>query len=241
MALYITIDSGNSATKAALWRGDDIVCLGSADEVARAMGCGKADAGILCSVGPHKAECLSLLSETCVRSYDLGADTALPFSVSYGPGLGADRLAAVAGASERAPHRSLLVVDAGTAVTYDVVTDGGDHCGGNIAPGATLRAQALAAHTAALPAVTLAGDTPLTATATADAIRSGVLRGIVAEIEYYHRRLQGAVVVLTGGDAPLLAPLLIADGYDAATLIIEPKLVHIGLKSILQYNENRYH
>ncbi|MGM9845376.1 MAG: type III pantothenate kinase [Muribaculaceae bacterium] len=241
MALYITIDSGNSATKAALWRGDDIVCLGSADEVARAMGCGKADAGILCSVGPHKAECLSLLSEVCARSYDLSRDSALPFGVSYGPGLGADRLAAVAGALELTPHRRALVVDAGTAVTYDVVTDSGDHLGGNIAPGAALRVQALAANTAALPSVALVGATPLIADATADAIRSGVLRGIVAEIEYYRQQLQAAVVVLTGGDASLLAPLLAADGYDAATLIIEPKLVHIGLKSILQYNENRYH
>lgn len=241
MALYITIDSGNTATKAALWRGDDIVCLGTVDDVAHALGCGKADAGILGNVGPHKAECLRLLSEVCVRSYDLSTDRELPFVVNYAETLGADRLAGVAGAAELIAGRRALVVDAGTAVTYDVVDDRGDHLGGNIAPGATLRAQALAAHTAALPAVTLAGDTPLTATATADAIRSGVLRGIVAEIEYYHRRLQGAVVVLTGGDAPLLAPLLTADGYDAATLIIEPKLVHIGLKSILQYNENRYH
>ncbi|MGM9861306.1 MAG: type III pantothenate kinase [Muribaculaceae bacterium] len=240
MALYITIDSGNTSTKAALWRGDDLVCHGTTDDVAHALGCGKADAGILGSVGPHKAECLSLLQKICVRSYDLSAHTPLPFAVSYGDTLGADRLAAVAAATVLTARRPALVVDAGTAVTYDVVSDSGDHLGGNIAPGATLRAQALAAHTAALPAVTLTGATPLLADTTADAIRSGVLRGIVAEIEYYHRRTQAAVVVLTGGDAPLLSPLLAADGYDAATLIIEPELVHIGLKSILQYNENRY-
>ena len=160
----------------------------------------------------------------------------LPVRVEYGTRstLGVDRVAAAVGAALEC--RAALVVDAGTAVTLDVVADGA-FLGGNISPGLKLRFRALNKFTSRLPLVSPADDVPAFGHDTETAIRAGVVNGIVAEILAAHKaaeREHGDVsLLLTGGDAKYLEPLLRKAGGHPRLC---PSLVGRGLERIFKYN-----
>ena len=158
----------------------------------------------------------------------------MPLAIDYATPhtLGHDRIAAAVGASALAPGRDCLVVDAGTAVTYDYVTADARFKGGNIAPGLSLRFQALASHCVQLPRIDSYGDTPLLGYDTPTAIRSGVVLGLAAEIELLARRLGSPAIVLTGGDSHLVAEVIAG-----SEVIVDNDLVAKGLNRILEYNE----
>lgn len=147
--------------------------------------------------------------------------------------LGADRLAAAVGAWVLFPGRELLVVDAGTCITYDRISGSGQYLGGNISPGKNMRLEALHTFTAALPRVApdceileIGKDTPT-------AIMSGVEWGIRFEVEGYIRKWKelkpGLQVVLTGGGAASLATYL---GLEVKT---DAYLIARGLDKILDH------
>lgn len=142
--------------------------------------------------------------------------------------LGADRFAALVGARGRT-RSPTLVVDAGTAMTVDALAADGRFLGGMIVPGYRLMLEALARGTAELPAAD--GHYADLARGTDDAIVSGVLHALAGAVERGRRALQCAetssgapALLLTGGDAPRLAPLLV----DAAPQLA-PQLVLEGL------------
>ena len=127
-------------------------------------------------------------------------------------------------------------MDAGTAVTYDAVI-GGRYCGGSIAPGVKLRLDALHAHTAALPCpATPAGQCVFPARSTVPALEAGALLGVVAEIDYYHRRMPGdTMVVIAGGDTPAI----LANNPSVPVADTDPGLlIPTGLKCIYHYNHH---
>lgn len=136
--------------------------------------------------------------------------TRIPIGIKYRTPhtLGSDRLAAAVGAAEEAPGRNLLVIDAGSAITYDIVDKEGNFCGGNIAPGIDMRFKALHEFTSRLPMVDKEGELPAYGHDTETAIRCGVVRGICHEIDGYineYREKNGEVFVfLTGGNEKLL-------------------------------------
>lgn len=161
----------------------------------------------------------------------------LPLKVMYATPdtLGSDRIAAAVGAWQKYPSRNILIIDAGTAVTYDMVTANGEYLGGNISPGKDLRLRALHEFTGRLPLVCPDGEVPVIGYSTETAIRSGVLKGIEYEIEGYisamSQQYDSLLVFLTGGDAELFGkPIknrIFADVY----LVLE------GLYYISRYNE----
>lgn len=122
--------------------------------------------------------------------------------------LGADRIAAVIGAQEEMPQKDILVIDAGTAITYDFLDAKGNYHGGNISPGINMRFAALNEHTEKLPLVSTAGDIPKLGYDTKTAIRSGVINGVIYEIEgyisYIKEKYPDVLVFLTGGDEKTL-------------------------------------
>jgi type III pantothenate kinase len=134
--------------------------------------------------------------------------------VDYPDQLGIDRLLAAHAARQRF-GKPLVVVDAGSAVTIDWVDSNGDFCGGAILPGLALQLAALANETDALPQIELriAGPLGRPAKNTADAIRLGVVTGILATIERLADEFARVAdltsaeseLILTGGDAPLIA------------------------------------
>ena len=127
-------------------------------------------------------------------------------------------------------------MDAGTAVTLDIVSSDGHFLGGNISPGLHMRFEALNNYTSRLPLVDYTGEVPLIGHDTVTAIRAGVVGGLVSEIESYIDRIAaklGSVVVLfTGGDCKFLASLL------SREVRVVDNLLSIGLNRILSYNEN---
>ena len=119
-------------------------------------------------------------------------------------GLGADRVAADIGARSMMPEHTLLIIDAGTCLTFDVIGRDGTILGGAISPGINLRLRAMHEHTAALPLVDAEGEHPVLGYDTPTSMRSGAINGIRWEIEGYIRTMQKMYpdlhVFMTGGD-----------------------------------------
>lgn len=242
MSYNLVIDQGNSTAKVALFEDDRLVehhrherlMPIHLEDIAKGR---HIDAALYCSVTHHGEDIVVSLRTIADRVYELTSMLPLPVTIGYATPttLGRDRIAAVAGAHALHPGRNVLVVDAGTAITYDRLTADGEFTGGNIAPGLWMRAEALRSMTSKLPYVDVEtdGDVALWGTDTVNAIKAGVVRGAVGEITYYRSLLpDDAIVMLTGGDAARLAPLLECEAE------VDPMLVCKGLNSILKYNEH---
>ncbi|MBP6811790.1 MAG: type III pantothenate kinase [Saprospiraceae bacterium] len=168
---------------------------------------------------------------------ELTHETALPFENKYRTpqSLGKDRLAAVAGAQALLPRQHCLVVDCGTCIKYDVITASGEYLGGNIAPGAQMRAKAMHAFTARLPEVEMGMPEDFIGHSTETALQNGAFRGAALEIEgfveLFKKRFSPLQLILTGGDAAFFQANL-----NIPNLILEPNLTLYGLNNILIFN-----
>jgi len=159
----------------------------------------------------------------------------LPFSINYQTPetLGTDRIAAVAGAYELYQGSKILVIDAGTAITYDILIDK-KYEGGNISPGIDMRFRALNTFTGRLPLVGRSDVFTSPGINTSDAIIAGVITGVVYEINEYIRTFEekhnGLKVIITGGDGLYLKER-ISESFNYL-----PDIVTDGLNYILEYN-----
>ena len=160
----------------------------------------------------------------------------LPTTVQYETPetLGKDRLAAAVGANYLEPGKDLLVIDAGTAITYELIEASGAYLGGNISPGMTTRFKALNFYTKKLPLVTEQEEVPLLGTNTESAIQAGVVNGIVYEMDGYIEKLRikypNLLVFLTGGHSFYFESRL------KNSIFADINLVLTGLNRILEYN-----
>lgn len=162
----------------------------------------------------------------------------LPVEIGYDTPatLGMDRVVGAIGAMDLAGTAPVLSIDAGTAITYDFIDKNGVFQGGGIAPGMRLRFRALDEFTAALPLVEAEGTLELVGSTTEKAIRSGVVNGLVAEIDGLisrYRETFGAEVsaVLTGGDAEFLGNHLKNLNF------VNPFALLRGINRVLNYNQ----
>lgn len=240
MSAILTIDIGNTAVKAALFRDEKlercVVSRGLSAKPAEAMlALCPVDGVAVCSVRDDDRELVSWLRNLDCRVLMLESGTPIPICVDYDrTTLGADRVAAACGVAE--DGKASLVVDAGTAVTADLVV-GNRFVGGNISPGLRLRFHALNDFTSRLPLVDIDGDVPEFGRDTDTAIRAGVMRGLASEIlaDFNEaRKIQNDLsLILTGGDAALIRPLLNMYGLDTVT---DSETVGRGLVRIFNYN-----
>ena len=167
----------------------------------------------------------------------LTSDTPIPIRNHYRTPLtlGADRIAAAVGASSLKPGKDLLIIDAGTCITYEVIDAQGNYWGGNIAPGMHMRLHSLHEHTAKLPLIAPEGPVPGIGYDTETAIRSGVLRGMKYEIEGYIRSMRKKYpmlnVFLTGGDE------INFDAGIKSIVFTDKYIVPRGLNKILDYQQ----
>ena len=242
MGYNLTIDQGNSAAKVVVWCDNNFVAVShystfSDSEIRELANQYPIENAIYCSVGNAETQVVESLRNFAKGIVlELSHTTPMPLILDYATPqtLGRDRIAAAMGAYDKFRGNTILVVDIGTAVTYDVVTADGHFAGGNIAPGVKMRLDAMHHFTARLPQVEIDGKSALWGIDTVSAMRAGALNGVVAEIEYYHARMpQNTVVALTGGSASHVAQLL--------NLKVEviPHLVNEGLNCILRYNETK--
>jgi type III pantothenate kinase len=146
-------------------------------------------------------------------------------------GAGADRICNTVGGSLIYPEEPLIIVDFGTATTFDVVDEEGSYCGGVIAPGINLSVEALVNATALLPRVVVERPQQIIGTNTIACMHSGIFWGYVGLIEGLVRRIgeefgKPMKVISTGGLAPV---------FETATDVIgqiAPDITMRGLREI---------
>jgi type III pantothenate kinase len=129
-----------------------------------------------------------------------GVKTGIPIRTDNPREVGADRLVNAVAAHARYGG-ACIVVDFGTAITYDVVSAEGEYLGGIISPGIEISLEALTARAAKLPAIELGEPRSLIGKTTADAVRSGIVYGFAAQVDGIVDRLRGEL----GGEAPAIA------------------------------------
>lgn len=243
--MNLIADIGNSSVKAAVFSGQDLVerCRIDSDPQRLLLDLVERFPIAHCGVSIVGADAQEVLPSLRRWAQEhLGEDvlvvdgtTPTPLVIDYRTPytLGADRLAACVGAASLCPARELLVVDAGTCVTYDRVSAAGHYLGGNISPGVGIRLRMLHSETAALPLVDAQGETPCWGYDTVTALRSGVLRGIALEVEGYIRLFRQqhpeGHVYMTGGNGHRFA-------LDLPDVDHQDDLVERGINEIVRYH-----
>jgi type III pantothenate kinase len=150
--------------------------------------------------------------------------------------VGADRIAGAMGAILRRPGTNIIIVDCGTATTFDVVTAAADYLGGAILPGVGLSVESLAGRTAKLPAVEIMRPAASLGRSSIESIQAGVYHGHVGAIRQLVAELAGEAfegvrphVIGTGGFARLFEP-------EKLFSEVVPELVLVGLKHAEELN-----
>ncbi len=165
---------------------------------------------------------------------ETGVKTGVKVMVSEPRSVGADRIVNACAVKEKVGGPA-IVVDFGTATTFDALDKEGNYLGGAIAPGLEIAADSLSGRTAKLPRVELVVPPKVIGKTTIDAIRSGLVYGYVALVEGMIERISDElsddpVVVATGGLAGLISSL--TDSIDQ----VEPNLTLDGLRLIWNLN-----
>jgi len=159
----------------------------------------------------------------------------LPIEIDYQTPetLGHDRIANAAGARFFCDAENILVIDIGTAVTYDFLNRN-IFRGGNISPGLSLRYKSLHIFTFRLPMGIVPENQTITGKSSIEAVNNGVFNGLIYEIngviEEYQQKYNKLKVIITGGDSQYFVNKL------KRTTFAEPNLTLIGLNQILNLN-----
>ena len=240
MSVNLCIDIGNSRVKMALFEKDAIsqfvVFEGFREtDILQWIGNIVFERGIYSSVLKSIPEwLLSISNKENVIKLEAGLKIPLKINYKTPETLGSDRIAAMVGAIALYPNSNLLIVNAGTCVTYDLVNKLYEFIGGNIAPGLDMRWKAMHEFTSSLPRVKeIDPNADLLGIDTLTALQNGGLQGIIFEIEGYFNNLinnySNLICIITGGSAPFLVNHLKIGNF------AEPYLVLKGLNSILNY------
>lgn len=264
---FLAVDQGNSFYKLSLFEGDGLskVCripTAESEEIFLVVERWNPHCGAFCSVAhidPRMLESLriALSGHLLVLSHSTPLPIELRYSTPYT--LGLDRVALAAGAADVFKGENVMIVDAGTAVTLDVISyapssstsspssllsrhsakdQSVSFLGGRISPGLRLRIESLHGHTAALPLISAEGDIPVVGDSTETSIRAGVIGGlaneIVATFRQYNESFGCSRLALTGGDADLIFNLI----SSRTPALHVPDLMARGLLYIYNHNEN---
>lgn len=194
---------------------------------------------ILCSVVPTL---VGVFEEVCRRYLkalplvvEAGVKTGVRICLDNPREVGADRVVNAV-AAHQLYGGSVIVIDLGTATTFDAVSEDGDYLGGAIAPGIAIATEALFTRTAALPRVELTHPKRAVGKSTVAAMQSGIVFGYAGLIEGIVARIQQemggkAKVVATGGYAELLAR------ETPVIEVVNPDLTLVGLRLIYEMNK----
>lgn len=237
---WLLIDNSNTRTKFALgdasgllsWRGVLLTAGISHESLHSLLVDTDFEAVVICSVVPAKAEILRAFFQGRCPLHFLDWKSPLGLGIDYPcpSQIGADRLANSAGVLSR--HRApAIVIDFGTAVTFDVISAAPAYCGGVIAPGLGAMSGYLTLHTALLPEIELIEPDSAIGKSTVHAMQAGAVfgyRGLVKEIiAQISKEIAGKPwVIATGGDAAL-----IARGVEEID-VVDPDITLDGLRQV---------
>jgi type III pantothenate kinase len=237
--MNLTIDQGNSSTKLGFFDKGELIAtykLFSLDKkkLNELTNRHPPDNVIISSVAGDPDFLIEYFKQVPGKLVLFDHQTPIPIENKYQTPqtLGKDRLAAVVGGITLYPGHPLLVIDAGTAITYDLVVNNA-YMGGNISPGLQMRFKALNQHTRHLPLLK-PGESPFWGTTTEEAILSGVRNSIIMEFNSYIKATKDQYpdvkIIITGGDAIFFA------SYTKNIIFVHSNIVLSGLNRIIEYN-----
>jgi type III pantothenate kinase len=250
--MLLVVDVGNTQTHFGTFRGDELlehwrfatVRESTADELGarlrallelRGVGLADLDASIVSSTVPPLAPEWAAMAQRYLSHEMLvvgpGIRTGMPLRYDNPREIGADRLVnAVAGFAK--VGGACIVVDFGTAITFDPVSARGEYLGGIIAPGVEISLEALTSRAAQLPRIDLVAPRSLIGKTTVDAIRSGVIYGFAGQVDAIVTRLRAELgedteTIATGGLAAAIVPYTeTIDEVDDLLTLTGLKLLH---------------
>lgn len=243
--MNLIIDIGNNCTKMAIFDGKkkeaSFRIIQFTSEIMQKF-CEpyakKLDKAIISSVSNIPLFVIDLLNHEIPYVHILSHKSILPFKNEYETPetLGSDRIAAVAGAYYHFPGKKILIIDAGSAITYDFLSDK-TFKGGNISPGLSMRFKALHNFTGKLPLASSTITYSSPGKNTLEAITAGVVNGLIYEINEnirtFENKYPGIKIILTGGDSGYLRERL---EYKVEYM---PDIVFEGLNYILEHNSKQ--
>ena len=238
--MNLIVDIGNTSTKLAVYKSREKLSVSrinelSCEELEKELSAFKIKRAIVSSVKKLPPFISDLFFTNIPFVHVLSYKSKLPFKIEYETPetLGPDRIAAAAGAFSLFPGSEILVIDAGTAITFDFLS-ADIYKGGNISPGLTMRFKALNKFTGKLPLVSPIDNYTSPGRNTTDAITAGVITGVTYEINEYIRTFEKKhtdfKIILTGGDSGYLKDKI------NHQLTYMPDIVIDGLNYILEYN-----
>jgi type III pantothenate kinase len=242
--MNLIIDVGNTNVKLAVFQGDKII----SNKISRLESLEKDVAVlvkefkvlkkvIISSVGKLKKSDIQIISKQ-IEVFILNKNSKLPFKSKYKTPetLGVDRIALVSASTKLYPNQNVLIIDAGTCITYDCITNENVYLGGAISPGIRLRYQSLNNFTANLPLLEKKEPKNIIGNSSKESIHSGVINGVLMEIDgaiqEYDKKYKDLTVILTGGDANFLSKRLKSSIFANSNFLLE------GLNFILELNSN---
>ena len=238
--MNLIVDIGNTSAKLAIFKQDGLIYKTTCDssnlvkEIGALIKEYAIKRGIVSSVGvlPDNFSEVSELIPIILLNHR----TKIPFENAYKTPetLGVDRIALVSACVKHYPKQNVLVIDAGTCITYDFINDAAIYKGGAISPGVTMRYESLHNLTANLPLLKPKAPKKVTGNTSKKAIHSGVVNGVIFEIEgvikHYRKKNGVLTVILTGGDAKFLSKRLKNSIFANSNFLLE------GLNFILEFN-----
>jgi len=240
---YLILDFGNTNKKLAVFKNHRLVNLQQFPDISlpviskfigRYPAIGHC---ILSSVIAHPPSIIRFLASR-FKFTELDENTPVPLKNRYRSKntLGKDRLAAAVAGSHLFPGNNVLVINAGTCITYDFVNSRNEYLGGAISPGIQMRLRAMHTFTGKLPLISLRNKEIRIGRDTEGSILSGALMGATAEIEgivgRYMNKYPDLTVVLSGGDQKYFDKRL------KISIFARPNIVLYGLQQILEFNVN---
>ncbi|MDL2251614.1 type III pantothenate kinase [Odoribacter sp. OttesenSCG-928-J03] len=240
--MNLVIDIGNTRLKYGFFEKGELRSSGcDVHELEKKLEClkkGEQEIDILISGSGKIDQRLQELLKSKARLY-FYADHALklPININYQTPetLGFDRIANAVGGNGLFPGRELLIVDAGTAITYDFVDASNSFIGGNISPGYAIRFKSLHEHTDKLPLLKADAEYDFCGRNTREAIVNGVMNGIFFEVKEYIDRFiethENGKIILTGGDSLYIHNRL------SSNALLQKDLGIIGLNLIIEHNK----
>ena len=218
--MILTIDVGNSRIKVAVFEHNkqlDLIIFEPNEALKKIKNIFQKYSNIhkivLSSVGKLDKEVVNFIEKSYPTEI-ISHKTKFPFTNLYTTPntLGIDRMVLAAGATLLYPNQNRLIIDAGTCITYDYVNLRNEYLGGAISPGINIRYKSLNHYTSKLPLLELNDTFEIIGNSTKNAIHSGVINGMIFEIEgfisQYLLKNQDLTIILTGGDADFLAKRL---------------------------------
>ena len=236
----LIIDLGNTRAKVAVYIGHELQEVKYFDEpdptqlLKPYLKSNDLRACIISSVSMPTTPFREILAD--VQLVEFNPSTPLPITNRYmSPStLGADRLAVVVAAHGLYPGKDALIIDAGTAITYDFINKHGEYQGGGITAGVHMRFKALNAFTSRLPLVETRFPDFLIGRNSEESILTGVMNGIRAEmdgiVQEYKLLYPDIITLFTGGD------MFYFEKNMKNNIFAIPNLVLTGLNLILEYN-----